>query len=103
MSWLFLGSALVTTALGQVTYKLYFRERQRRVLAMAIAFFCCAPPSAYLALRSGMEVGFVYVSTAMTHVLVLALSWRLLGEQVKRDHVIAMTFIATGLVLYGFG
>lgn len=97
--WLALGGALVTTALAQVAYKLHYGRPGGGWLAAAIAMFVAASVLAYLALRA-LPVGTVYMSTALTQLLVAALAWRVLREPFTREHGIAMAFIVLGIVVY---
>lgn len=97
--WIALGVALTTTALGQVVLKIFAKTNRRLHFFVAIAFFVLAPCSSYFALR-GLGIGTVYMSTSITQVMVLLLAWRLLQEQVTRDHLIAMALIIGGLILY---
>lgn len=94
-----LAGALTATALGQVCFKLFFKNKQYHYLIMAIALFCIAPLCSYVALGE-LSVGFVYMSTALTIVMVVLLSAFVLGECLTRDHGIAMLMIVAGVVLY---
>lgn len=100
MGWLELAGALVATAFAQLLYKVYFVRRQFRFVAAAILLFVIVPPLAYLALEH-LSVGIVYMSTALTQIMVLCLSRLILKEPIGRDHWIAMTLIVAGVVLYG--
>ena len=46
-------------------------------------------------------MGVVYMSTGMTHVLVLYLSGSVLGEKLTPDHAISVALIVTGVATYG--
>ncbi|MDH5527346.1 MAG: EamA family transporter [Nitrospirota bacterium] len=94
-----LAGALISTALAQVSYKAYFRDRRLPLLVLALGLFVSAAACSYLALR-GLTLGVVYMSTALTHVMVAALSWRLLGERLTRDHGIGLALITAGIVMY---
>lgn len=101
LAWLSLGGALLSTAFAQVAYKRYFLNRHRPLLVGAIILFASAAMFAFLALK-GLSIGKVYMSTAVTHVLVVGLSRWLLQEPLTRDHGIATAFIAAGVVLYAW-
>lgn len=105
-AWLALGAALVSTALAQVAYRWHCRPRPGAPrgpwgpgVAAAVALFLAATAFAYLALRA-LPLGTVYMSTALTQVLVAGLSWWVLGERLTRDHGVAMACIVLGIVAY---
>lgn len=96
----FLATALVCTALAQLTYKLYFTAgRHLGVLFRALTLFGVAQIGFFAALTQ-LEVGLVYMSTGVVHIMVLALSRWVLHERVTKDHVIAVILIVGGLVFY---
>ncbi|MBI5136223.1 MAG: EamA family transporter [Nitrospirae bacterium] len=97
--WPALAGALFATAQAQLSYKLYFRARRRVHLAVAIACFVGASVCAYLALKS-LSIGMVYMSTALTQLMVVGLAHRVLGEPFTRDHGIAMVLIVVGILVY---
>jgi drug/metabolite transporter (DMT)-like permease len=97
--WLALAGALLSTAQAQLSYKLYFREKRRTHLVVAIACFVGASVCSYFALRS-LTIGMVYMSTAFTQVLVVGLAHWVLGEPFTRDHGVAMALIVLGIVVY---
>lgn len=94
-----LAGALTATAFGQLTYKLYFRTGKAGCVAAAILFFLLVPVCSYVALRA-IPIGIFYMSTAMTHLLVMALSRVVLKEKLTTDHAVAMVLIISGVVLY---
>ena len=98
-AWFALGGALLATAFGQVMFKLFFRRRHYIWLATAIGFFAVAPVCNYLALQS-LGIGMVYMSTALTIVLVVGMSHLVLGERLSRDHGIATLLIVCGVLIY---
>ncbi len=97
--WLALAGALVVTALAQLFYKLYFRTHRKMILLLSIGCFVCASLFAYVALK-GLTIGMVYMSTALTQVLVIGLAHFVLGERLSRDHGVAMLLIVSGIVIY---
>lgn len=98
-AWLFLVGALASTAFAQLGYKLYFRAGRQAYLTAAVVLFVGASLFAYLALQK-LTVGMVYMSTAVTQLLVAGLAWGVLGERLTRDHFIALALIVSGVVLY---
>jgi uncharacterized membrane protein len=65
-----------------------------------MAVFVCAPILNFLALTT-LDIGFVYMCTAFTHVLIIALSAAFLKESISLQQVGAAALIASGIVLYG--
>lgn len=95
-----LTMAVTSTALAQVSYKRYFSsDRTRVLLVAALGLFALAQVGFFAALTR-LDVGVVYMSTGITHVLVIGLSRFVLRERVTRHHLIAVALIAGGLVLY---
>ncbi|MFQ5508346.1 MAG: hypothetical protein ACE5FN_03305 [Leptospirillia bacterium] len=99
LHWAALAAAIVLTALAQVTYKLYFRAHRRALVLLSVGLFLSASLMAYLALK-GLSIGMVYMSTAITQILMAGLSRFILKETFSRDHAVAMTMIVTGIVIY---
>ena len=81
VSWLALLGALCATALAQLFYKLYFSAHKRAYLVLSIGCFVAASLCAYLALKQ-LGIGMVYMSTALTQLMVAVLAWRVLGEPI---------------------
>lgn len=98
-SWLALGGTVGATALGQMAYKLYFARRALPVLAAAVLLFLTATACTYLALK-GLSIGMVYMSTAVSQLLVAGLARLVLKETLTRDHGVALALIVAGVVLY---
>lgn len=93
---------LVGTSLGQLNYKLFFvRNKNWTNLILAMAFFCTVPFCAYFALKQ-LTVGLVYMSTALTQLIVLGLSHYVLKEKLTRNHAVALVLIISGIVLYAW-
>lgn len=99
VSWVALTAALLCTALGQVFYKMFFTDKRWRYLVIAILTFVMIPPLSYLALKH-LTIGFVYMSTAFTQVIVLAMSRYILHETITRQHLLASALLVIGIVLY---
>jgi drug/metabolite transporter (DMT)-like permease len=95
-----LSVALASTAFAQLSYKLYFvRGRSMRMFGTALALFVLAQLGFFFALTR-LEVGVVYMSTGLIHLLVMALSRFVLHEDISRDHLVAVAMIAAGLLVY---
>ena len=95
-------ASVLTVAVGQLNFKLYFRARSRLRLLFAMALFVIAQVGFWVSL-TGLEIGTVYMATSLTHVAVLLLAAGVLGERLSRDHLIAVTLIVAGVALYGAG
>jgi len=93
-------ASLVCTAAGMVQFKHYYRTRKRRDFVGALLLFAAVPLTTFLALR-GLSLGFVYMSTAATHILVLAMSHFFLGERIPKRALPGIALILAGIILYG--
>src|SRR5215469_9060568 len=82
--WTGLLAGLLFTAAGQVFFKHYYTSRRRLDLLAAVALFGLVPVMNFLALR-GIAFGLVYMSTAVTQVLVLVMCRVFLGEKLQRS------------------
>ena len=101
MSYLFLMAALLATAAGQLTYKLYYLRKARWLLAATAGLFLLAPFFSYLAQRE-LSLDVVYMSTSLTIVMVMAGSALWLGETVQRSHYWGAALIIGGILLYNW-
>ena len=100
MTGIILVMAVTAVAVAQVAFKTAVAPRRPLRLAATMALFALAQLGFFVALRS-LEVGLVYMATGITHVLVLLLSWRWLGESIGTRHVVAGTLIVSGVIIYG--
>jgi multidrug transporter EmrE-like cation transporter len=99
--WIALCTSFLTTAWGQVTYKLFAQTRRIWFFAAAMGLFIVAQLANYLALHR-LPIGTVYISTGITQVLILVLSMLVLKEKITCDHVIAALLVVSGLILFSF-
>ena len=100
MSVIIVAVALASTAFAQLSYKLFFsRGHRTATLVTALSLFVVAQVAFFLALTR-LDIGVVYMSTGLTHILVLALSRFVLDEKVTQDHLVAVLLIGGGLILY---
>lgn len=95
-----LVASLVCTAAGMVTFKHYYRSRKRADFVWSVLLFAGVPVTTFFALR-GLSLGFVYMSTAATHILVLGMSHFFLGERIPPRALPAIGLILAGIVIYG--
>jgi multidrug transporter EmrE-like cation transporter len=94
-------ASLVCTAAGMVTFKQYYRTGRRADFIWAIVLFAGVPITTFFALR-GLSLGFVYMSTAITQVLVLGMSHYLFDDRIPPRALPAIVLILAGIVIYGF-
>lgn len=99
MILLLLTLAILATAGAQVLFRLYHVKGHRWALAGTVGLFCLVPPLNYLSLRH-WSLGTVYMATALTNVLVLALAKFVLGESIGPRKIQAMALIVCGVVLF---
>ena len=95
-----LAASLLCTAAGMVMFKHYYRSRLRLHFVLSIVLFAAVPLTTFLALR-GLSLGFVYMSTAATHILVLGMSHFFLGERIPPRALPAIGLILAGILFYG--
>jgi len=98
-AWAWLAIALLATAVGQIVFKLAADRRSRGLSIAAAATFCLAPPASFFALR-GLSLGTVYVSTAITQVLVVVAAMWCFGERYTRLQWTGLSLILAGVVLF---
>ena len=101
MSLLFLAGAIMSTAIAQVSYKLFFHENKKAYLALAVLFFIITPFFAFFALK-GLSLSFVYMSTGLTYVLVILAAKVVLNEKISRRQVYAVALILAGVMVFNF-
>ena len=99
MEILALIGAIMATASAQIFYKLVFRYNKSRLLLLSILFFFAASVFTYLALGA-LNIGLVYMSMAVTQLLIVALSYFVLGERLTMSHGFGMVLIISGLFIY---
>ena len=97
--WVWLALALLATALGQLLYKTASLHGSRVRLGVAVACFCIAPIASYLALRS-LSLATVYVSTAISQLLVVVLSMASFGERYGSRQWLGLGLILVGVVVF---
>jgi drug/metabolite transporter (DMT)-like permease len=94
-----LAFALLATSVGQMLFRMYYVSTQKIYLAAALGTFVAVPLFSYLALLN-LTLAFVYMSTALTHVMVLVLSHLFLKEHLTRKQYISMALIVAGIVTF---
>lgn len=95
----FLAVALLSTALSQFLLKLYHVRSKIYLVVLALCLFGSIPVFSYLALRE-LELSTVYVSTAITQVMVLFLSKQFLHEKITQDMAKSIGLILAGIVVF---
>lgn len=101
LAWAYLFAALLATAAGQLTYKLYYLRKARWLLAATAGLFLLAPFFSYLAQRE-LSLDVVYMATALTIVMVMLGSVLWLGEKLQRRHIWGAILIISGILLYNW-
>lgn len=96
----YLMGALILTASGQMAFKSGVSRSQRPLVIVGIAALGLAMVCSLFALRT-LNIGFVYMATGLTHVLVLVGSRWILGEAIPRDRWTGAMLIIGGVLLYG--
>ena len=98
-SWIFLSGTITATVVAQLSFKQYFLSRRKLFVPAAAVLFCLAVVCTYFAVR-GLGIGRVYVGAALTYVLAPVAAWRLFGEYLGRNQLLALSLILAGVVIY---
>ncbi len=91
--------ALFATATGQMFFKMHFQHVGSVFLFLALGTFAIIPVCSYLALLN-LSLAAVYMTMALTNVLVLVMSHFFLKERITKRHIVAVTFIVFGVLLF---
>ena len=94
-------AALVFTTVGQLLFRLYYVRTKKIYFAAALGTFMAVPVFSYLALLN-LTLAFVYMSTALIHVLVLILSHIFLHEQFTKKQFISISLIVMGIIVFNY-
>lgn len=97
--WAWLALSLVATATGQVVFKLATERRSRKMTAAAVGVFCIAPPASFFALH-GLSLATVYVSTAITQIMVVLVAILFFGERYSASQWAGLGLILAGVVVF---
>ncbi len=96
----YLLAALVLTASGQLSFKSGISESRKLLVMAGLVSLGAAMISTMFALQR-VEIGFAFMATGLTHVLVLVGSRWLLAEDIPRDRWAGAVIIIAGVGLYG--
>ena len=99
MGVLYLAAAIIFTALAQTSYKLYAHKGGKKFLIAAIVLFVLTPFMAYMALKE-IALSVVYMSTAISYVIVILASKYLLAEVINKRQIFALTLIICGVITF---
>ena len=99
MSYVYLGCAIGFTATAQIFFKLFHQKRRFTYLLLTVALFGLTPFMSYLALKA-LDLSVVYMSTAITYVLVMYLARIILKETINRRQVYAVSLIVVGVMIF---
>lgn len=99
--WLWLALALLATAVGQLVYKYASMQQSWRLTVLAVAIFCIAPVGAFMALHS-LSLATVYVSTALSQLLVVLGSMALFRERYRLRQWLGFAAILAGVMVFNF-
>jgi drug/metabolite transporter (DMT)-like permease len=95
----FLAGALLLTASGQLAFKFGVANHRRPVTGMGLIALGAAMVCTLFALRT-LGIGLVYLSTGLTHVLILAGSRFILHERIPLNRLVGAAAIIAGVGLY---
>ena len=91
--------ALLFTAVGQLLFRMYYVHTKKTYLVTALGTFLAVPLFSYFALLN-LTLAFVYMSTALIHVLVLIMSQVFLKEQLTKKQYTSMSLIVVGIIVF---
>lgn len=91
--------SLLVTATGQLLFRMYYVRTKTIYLVASLGTFLAVPVFSYLALLN-LSLAFVYMSTALIHVLVLIMSNIFLGEHLAGKQYISMFLIVIGIIVF---
>ena len=100
-SFVFLLLALLCTSVGQLLFRMSYVRTKKIYLAASLGTFLAVPVFNYFALLN-LTLAFVYMSTALTHVLVLIMSHMFLKEHLTRKQYVSMSLIVVGIITFNF-
>ena len=101
-SWVSLVITILSTSLGQFSYKLFSQKKRVWLFLTAVFCFGLAQLANYFALRS-IAIGVTYMMMASNYVLILLASALFLKEKISRTQIYAILLIISGILLYGTG
>jgi multidrug transporter EmrE-like cation transporter len=97
--YIFLGLTILLTSAGQLVYKLYFRDGDRRLVTLCIVLFIAVPVCNYQALRV-ISLDEVYMATSLTIALATLGSLHLLGENLVQRQWFGIILVMAGVIVY---
>jgi multidrug transporter EmrE-like cation transporter len=97
--WAWLVLVLLSTAAGQLLFKQASERRSRGMTVGAVALFCLTPPASYFALHT-LSLATVYVSTAITQILVVVVAMLLFGERYSTMQWAGFVLILAGVATF---
>lgn len=99
-SYLSLGVAILSTALGQFFYKKFSLRKKYKYYIIAIVLFLLAPIFSFIALQN-ISIDIVYMFTSLTILLVLLFSRFFLKEDIDLKTYYGILSIIIGVIAYG--
>lgn len=99
IGFVFVCLAVASTACGIVSYKLYCKVETALILFTTIVLMMLAPVFNFLALQQ-LSVDEVYMATSFNNLIVLSLSYYVLGERVNKRQFIGAALVFTGVIIY---
>lgn len=91
--------ALLLTAVGQLLFRMSFVYNKKGYLAASLSTFLAVPFFSYLSLLN-LTLSLVYMSTALTHVLVLVFSYIFLNERIPDTQYLPISLIIIGIIVF---
>ena len=102
-AWSWLAVTLLATAIGQLGFKHASLRRSRRETIAAAAIFCAAPIASFLLALRQLSIATVYVSTALSQIIVVMMSLKLFQERYSGQQWAGLALILAGVVIFNLG
>ncbi len=100
MKWVLLVSAISLTVVGHVVYKTFSERRVFVFLVAAVVLLLGAAFSTYGAIRMGLSVAQVYMTTALVPVMMLLVGKYWFHEDVGVHHYIGVALVVLGVAVF---
>jgi len=89
------------TAVGQLLFRMHYVRAGKVYLVAAFSTFLAVPAFSYFALLN-LSLSFVYMSTALIHVMVLFLSYVFLHERMSSRQLASTALIVAGILVFNY-
>ena len=100
--YFFLAGGILVNAFCQVLLKTYHSKKVFIFLPVSIFLFCMIPVMSFFALKT-LSLSVVYISTCVTHILVILLAKSILSESITQKQLYGISMIVLGIATFALG